>query len=278
MNNKRDGVSIFLYTLSALCFIATIVFLLYPTVSNWWNERHSTKAVASYEDDVSNLNEEEIERMFNEARQYNQKLQFKGSRFAPTDEEHEEYESILDVSGTGIIGYVEIDELNIKLPIYHGTSDVVLQKAIGHFEGSSFPIGENGTHAVLSGHSGLSSAKMFTDLPKLKIGDEFKVTVLGKEMHYQIDRIETVLPNNLNYFELNPDNDYVTLVTCTPYGINSHRLLVRGSRIESEREYSPIVATEQVVQSIFDNPITRGQTITASKLLQSFKDNASLES
>ena len=275
MNKKRNDVSIFLYALSALCFIVTIVFLLYPTVSNWWNERHSSRAVASYDENVSNLNEEEIERMFNEARQYNQKLQFNGTRFTPTNEEHEKYESILDVSGTGIIGYVEIDKINVKLPIYHGTSDVVLQKAIGHFEGSSFPIGENGTHAVLSGHSGLSSAKMFTDLPKLNIGDEFKVTVLGKEMHYKIDRIETVLPDNLNYFELDSDNDYVTLVTCTPYGVNSHRLLVRGSRLESEKEYSSVISTEKTVESIFAKE-SNEQIVSVEEMIQSF--NTSFES
>lgn len=227
---KKFNISKFLYTLSALCFLITVMFMLYPTISDWWNKQHSSKAVASYNDTVDNLNEKEIERMLNEAREYNNKLQYNAFRFKPTDEEHENYEAILDVSGTGIIGYVEIEKLDIKIPIYHGTSDVVLQKAIGHFEGSSFPIGEKGTHAVISGHSGLSSAKMFTDLPKMEIGDEFTVTVLGMEMQYKVDRIETVLPDNLNFFELDSDGDYVTLVTCTPYGVNSHRLLVRGSR------------------------------------------------
>ena len=229
-NKKKFNISLFLYCVSAFCLVITIVFLLYPTVSNWLNEKNSSKAVASYNDTVNNLNEEEIEKVLNEAREYNRKLLYNSNRFSPTQEEHESYESILDVSGTGIMGYVEVEKLDIKLPIYHGTSDVVLQKAVGHFEGSSFPIGEKGTHAVISGHSGLSNAKMFTDLPKLEINDEFTVTVLGKEMKYKVDRIETVLPDNLNYFELDSDNDYVTLVTCTPYGVNSHRLLVRGSR------------------------------------------------
>lgn len=253
MKMEKNKLSVFLYTLSALCFIITILFLLYPTVSNWWNEKHSSKAVASYEDNVNNLNQQEIDRMFEVARKYNQKLMFNANRFMPTDEEHQFYESILDVSGTGIIGYVEIEKINVKIPIYHGTSDVVLQIAVGHFEGSSFPIGENGTHSVISGHSGLSSAKIFTDLPKLQIGDKFKVTVLGKVMNYEVDRIETVLPNNVNFFELESDNDYVTLVTCTPYGVNSHRLLVRGSRIESEKEKptQTINNSEKVVESIF---------------------------
>lgn len=166
-----------------------------------------------------------------ESLEYNNKLQYNSFRFKPTEEEHLKYESILDISGTGIMGYVEIEKIDVKLPIYHGTSDVVLQKAVGHFEGSSFPIGEKGTHAVISGHSGLSNAKMFTDLPKIEIGDTFIITVLGMTMEYKVDRIETVLPDNINYFELDSDNDYVTLVTCTPYGVNSHRLLVRGSRI-----------------------------------------------
>ena len=231
MKKKNFNVSTFLYCVSAFCLVITITFLLYPTVSNWLNEKNSSKVVASYNDTVDNLNEKEIIRMLNEAREYNNKLQYNSFRFKPTEEEHKKYESILDVSGTGIMGYVEIEKLDIKLPIYHGTSDVVLQKAVGHFEGSSFPIGEKGTHAVISGHSGLSNAKMFTDLSKMEIGDTFIVKVLGMTMEYKVDRIETVLPDNLNYFELDSDNDYVTLVTCTPYGVNSHRLLVRGSRI-----------------------------------------------
>ena len=231
MKKKNFNISTFLYCVSAFCLVITITFLLYPTVSNWLNEKNSSKVVASYNDTVDNLNEKEIIRMLNEAREYNNKLQYNSFRFKPTEEEHKKYESILDVSGTGIMGYVEIEKLDIKLPIYHGTSDVVLQKAVGHFEGSSFPIGEKGTHAVISGHSGLSNAKMFTDLSKMEIGDTFIVKVLGMTMEYKVDRIETVLPDNLNYFELDSDNDYVTLVTCTPYGVNSHRLLVRGSRI-----------------------------------------------
>lgn len=229
MKNKFN-LSTFLYLLSALCFLMTICFMLYPTISNWWNKQIASKAVAVYEETVDNFNEKEINRMLNEAREYNQKLQYNSLRFNPTEEEHLKYESILDVSGTGIMGYVEIEKLDIKIPIYHGTSDVVLQKAIGHFEGSSFPIGENGIHAVISGHSGLSNAKMFTDLSKMEIGDTFIVTILGMNLEYEVDRIETVLPDNLNYFELDSNEDYVTLVTCTPYGVNSHRLLVRGSR------------------------------------------------
>lgn len=231
MKKNKFNISTFFYILSGFCFIITISFLLYPTVSNYLNDKNSSKVVASYNDTVNDLNEEEINKMLDEAREYNNKLQYNSFRFKPTEEEHLKYESILDISGTGIMGYVEIEKIDVKLPIYHGTSDVVLQKAVGHFEGSSFPIGEKGTHAVISGHSGLSNAKMFTDLPKIEIGDTFIITVLGMTMEYKVDRIETVLPDNINYFELDSDNDYVTLVTCTPYGVNSHRLLVRGSRI-----------------------------------------------
>ena len=231
MKKNKFNISTFFYILSGICFIITISFLLYPTVSNYLNDKNSSKVVASYNDTVNDLNEEEINKMLDEAREYNNKLQYNSFRFKPTEEEHLKYESILDISGTGIMGYVEIEKIDVKLPIYHGTSDVVLQKAVGHFEGSSFPIGEKGTHAVISGHSGLSNAKMFTDLPKIEIGDTFIITVLGMTMEYKVDRIETVLPDNINYFELDSDNDYVTLVTCTPYGVNSHRLLVRGSRI-----------------------------------------------
>lgn len=235
MKKKKFNISTFLYCVSAFCFVITITFLLYPTVSNYLNEKNSSKVVASYNEVVDNLNEEEINRMLKEAREYNNNLRYDAFRFKPTEEKHQEYESILDVSGTGIMGYVEIEKLDVKLPIYHGTSDVVLQKAIGHFEGSSFPIGDKGTHAVISGHSGLSNAKMFTDLPKMEIGDTFIITVLGMVMEYKVDRIETVLPDDLNYFELDDDNEYVTLVTCTPYGVNSHRLLVRGSRLRHQK-------------------------------------------
>ncbi|MBQ1680942.1 MULTISPECIES: class C sortase [Agathobacter] len=216
--------------------------LLYPTFSDWWNSFHQSKAIAAYTDAVDELSNEEATRMYEEAKAYNEALLSKTDRWEMTDEEYQKYESILDVTGTGIMGYVEIPSVDISLPIYHGLSEEVLQIGVGHIEGSSFPIGGRSTHCVLSSHRGLPSAKLFTDIDQMVEGDIFFLHTLGNTLTYQVDQIRIVLPEELNELKIESDKDYCTLVTCTPYGINSHRLLVRGHRIPTSKANAVIVS------------------------------------
>lgn len=228
---KTDRVLLFLCTTAVLLFLLCMGLLFYPTVSEWWNKQHTSSIVSDYASVVDDMDEELRNKMLAEAEEYNKKLWENPLRFIPEKMDHELYNSVLDVSGTGVMGYVEIPSIKVKLPIYHGTEDAVLQIAAGHMEGSSFPVGGPGTHAIISGHTGLPSASLFTDLTQLKVGDMFTVNVLGRELLYSVDAINVVLPDDFNYFVLEEDKDYVTLVTCTPYGVNTHRLLVRGSRV-----------------------------------------------
>lgn len=216
--------------LVVIAVLTGIGLLLYPTVSNWLNEKNASKAIADYSQAVEALDTVDIQKMLEEARAYNQSLVGNTSRFEPTEEDSARYHSILDVSGTGIMGYVEIPSIGVKLPIYHGTEDSVLQVAAGHIEGSSLPVGGENTHVAISGHCGLPSAKLFTKLDTLKVGDEFNLSVLGKTLNYKVDDIVIVLPDDFSPLSIEGGEDQVTLITCTPYGVNSHRLMVRGTR------------------------------------------------
>lgn len=229
----------------AIIILLGVGLLLYPTVANKWNNLHATKAIASYMDTVTNMTEDNYDKMWADARVYNESLVNKESRFEPTEEEHALYESLLDVTGTGIMGYVEIPCIKVKLPIYHTTDETVLQIAAGHLEGSSLPIGGPSTHAAISGHTGMTSAKLFTALEKMKIGDTFFIHVLNTTLEYEVDQIDVVLPDETDILHIEEGEDYLTLITCTPYGVNSHRLLVRGSRTE----YIPI-AEENEIQEV----------------------------
>lgn len=214
--------------------LAGVGLIGYPTFSDWWNSFHQSRAIAGYAEQVSQINDDDYKKMLEEARACNEELLNKGDgRFNMKDEERERYNGILDISGTGIMGYVNIPKINVSLPIYHGTDESVLQIAVGHIEGTSFPVGGTGTHAVISGHRGLPSAKLFTDLDQLVEGDIFQITVLDETLTYEVDQIRIVMPNELEELAIDPEKDYFTLVTCTPYGINSHRMLVRGHRIEN---------------------------------------------
>lgn len=214
-------------------FIAGLFLLIYPSFSNAWNTAHSAKLVATYIKKTMSFDENDQEEMFKSAETYNETLLNNPNRYQMSDAERNEYDNLLDITGTGIMGYISIPDIDVELPIYHGTDPAVLQIAAGHLEGSSLPVGGKGTHAVITGHRGLPQAKLFTDLPKLQIGDIFQITVLNKTLTYEVDQILTVLPDEVESLAIDPDQDYVTLVTCTPYGINSHRLLVRGHRIEN---------------------------------------------
>lgn len=227
-----------------LIFLIGLSLLLYPTISDYWNSLHQSRAVSEYARNVADLNDELYEKLWEEAQSYNQTLVGKTGRYHMTNEERKEYESLLDVSGDGIIGYIEIPIIDCSLPIYHGTDEGVLQIAIGHIEGSSLPVGGESTHCVLSGHRGLPSAKLFTDLDKLVEGDTFMLFILDETLTYEVDQIRIVEPNQLDSLEIEEGKDYCTLVTCTPYGINTHRLLVRGHRIENQKNGSVRVTAD----------------------------------
>ena len=206
----------------------------YPTFSDYWNSFHQSQAVTSYVENVANLDTEQYEALWNEAVAYNKKLAKTGIQWNMTDEEKEEYNEYLKVDDSGIMGYIDIPVIDCSLPIYHGTDESVLQVAIGHIEGSSLPVGGEGSHCVISGHRGLPSARLFTDLDKLVEGDIFILHTLDATLTYEVDQIRIVEPTDLSNLQIEGGKDYCTLVTCTPYGINTHRLLVRGHRIENQ--------------------------------------------
>jgi sortase A len=239
---KSSGKNRLFNLLIAVIIVVGVALIVYPGFSDWWNNLHQSRAVAAYVEKVADLSKEEYDSMWNEAVEYNKTLLNNNDRFTPTDEEDAAYRSILDVTGTGIMGYIDIPSIDVELPVYHGTDDTVLQIAVGHIEGSSFPVGGEGTHCVVSGHTGLPSAKLFTDISKLKNGDTFKLQVLDRTLTYQVDQIDVVLPNQLDDLAIDPSQDYCTLVTCTPYGVNTHRLLVRGHRIPTAADDARITA------------------------------------
>ncbi len=219
-----------------LIFGIGVSLLLYPTVSNFWNERHQSKVIANYVKAVEKLDSKNYEEILQEAKTFNQSLEETGLHFPLTEEEDIAYQKALNPTQDGIMGYIEIPKIHVKLAIYHGTSDAILQIAAGHLEGSSLPIGGESTHAVLLGHRGLPSAKLFTSLDKLVLGDLFYLSYLNQKIAYEVDEIKVVEPEELNQLQIEEGKDLVTLVTCTPYGINSHRLLVRGHQVPISQE------------------------------------------
>ena len=231
-----------------LILLVGLSLLLYPSVSDYWNSFHSSRAISAYTEDVANLDEAQYEEMWSAARAYNRALAERSTNFALSDAQKEEYEKLLDISGVGIMGYLEIPELNMSLPIYHGTEESVLQIAAGHLEWSSLPVGGESSHCVISGHRGLPSAKLFTDLDKLQEGDVFVLRVLDEVLTYEVDQIRVVEPSQVSDLEIVEGSDLCTLVTCTPYGINTHRLLVRGHRIENIQESQTIRVTSDAIQ------------------------------
>ena len=234
--------------LLSLAFLAGLSLLLYPTASDYWNSMHASKAVADYSAEVTQLTKTQYDEIWAAAAAYNQSLRDRSGSFYLTDEQKEQYASQLDVSGTGIMGYIEIPNIKLSLPIYHGTEDSVLQIAVGHLEWSSLPVGGEGTHCVLSGHRGLPSAKLFTNLDQLVEGDTFVLRVLDEVLTYQVDQILIVEPEDTDALKAEEGKDLCTLVTCTPYGINSHRLLVRGHRIENQAQAEAIRVTSDAMQ------------------------------
>ena len=238
----------FLNILLVLVFLVGLSLLLYPSVSDYWNSFHQTRAIAIYAEEVATLDNEQYDELWAAAQQYNRSLTERGNAYVLSEEQKEAYEELLDVSGLGVMGYIEIPEIDVSLPVYHGTEESVLQIAVGHLDWSSLPVGGESTHCVLSGHRGLPSAKLFTNLDKLTEGDIFLLRVLDEVLTYEVDQILIVEPQETGALRIEEGKDYCTLVTCTPYGINTHRLLVRGHRIENQANAASIRVTADAMQ------------------------------
>ena len=250
-------------------FLLGLGILLYPSVSDYWNSMHQTRAIGAYEDTLSGMTQKDYSEYFAQAEAYNAALAslptpLTGYEVLDTLEEVPKYRDVLDVNGMGIMGYIDIDEIGVELPIYHGTDPSVLNVAVGHLEGTSLPVGGVGTHCVLSAHRGLPSARLFTDLDRLKVGDTFTLTVLNRLLTYQVDQVLIVEPDQVEALAIDPNEDYCTLVTCTPYGINTHRLLVRGRRVENAEEKPVIYVPADMVRI---DPLVVTPAVAAPMLL-----------
>lgn len=242
MKKKRNVIST---AILVVLLLVGLSVMLYPTVSDWWNSRVQTRAIATYNQSVEQMDTGDKERLLMEAHSYNATLSHLTAPFTNW-EDAGNYDKILDISGTGIMGYISIPKIQVELPIYHGTSAEVLNVAVGHLQGSSFPVGGENTHAVISAHRGLPSAKLFSDLDQLAEGDTFTVTILDEVLTYEVEKIFIVKPDELDKLAIIPGGDYVTLMTCTPYGVNSHRLLVRAHRVDTVYPHNVKVAADAV--------------------------------
>ena len=231
-----------------LILIIGLSLLLYPTFADWWNSSRSSQAIATYSEDVANLEQEVYDTIWNSAQDYNRTLLDRSNSYVLTEEMKAEYHHLLNLSGTGIMGYIEIPSLKVTLPVYHGTDEGVLQVAVGHLEWTSLPVGGSSTHCVVSGHRGLPSARLFTDLDQMAEGDVFMFRILDEVLTYEVDQILIVEPHQTDALLIREGEDLCTLVTCTPYGVNSHRLLVRGHRIENLEEARVVRVTADAIQ------------------------------
>ncbi|MYN70162.1 class C sortase [Streptococcus suis] len=236
-------------------FLSGLLLLLYPSFSDYWNSFHQSQAIMSYAENVSRMTEEDYKSLFKQAHEYNQTIAKHVVSLKLNEGDRKRYQSQLNINGDGIMGYISIPKIDVKLSIHHGTDDAVLQTAVGHVEGTSLPIGGEGTHSVLSAHRGLPSAKLFTELDQLKEGDLFTLHILNETLTYEVDQIRVVFPTNLTDLAMVNDEDYCTLVTCTPYGINTHRLLVRGHRISNVDGDVKLVADALQIKPLFVAPI-----------------------
>ena len=247
MKKKKGN---FTTLLLILVLLAGLSLLLYPSVSDYWNSFHKTRAIATYAEEVANLNQDQYDEIWAAAESYNASLTDRVNAYLLSDAQKEEYQQLLNVSGLGVMGYIEIPSIDCSLPIYHGTEESVLQIAVGHLEWSSLPVGGESTHCVLSGHRGLPSSELLTNLDHLEYGDAFYLHVLGDTLEYRVDRVTIVEPGDFQLLGIEEGKDYVTLITCTPYGINSHRLLVRGVRVAAGAHGSAALPLINEVRSL----------------------------
>ncbi|WP_408070820.1 class C sortase [Butyrivibrio sp. JL13D10] len=246
----------------AVIFIVGLGIFLYPSVSNYINTKNQSRTVTNYEELMASMTEEDYEQYWTAAKEYNEKIKSRGMNFNLSDEELAEYHATLDPTGTGVMGHIEIEKIGVDLPIYHDVTESVLQVGIGHIPGSSLPTGTTGTHALLSGHRGLPSAKLFSELDQMIEGDTFLLHIMNQTFAYQVDNIQIVLPEETQSLTIYPNNDYVTLVTCTPYGVNTHRMLVRGKRVDYNEETRLIVPADATkVNNLVVAPFIAGPVI-----------------
>ena len=253
--------------LLVVALLAGVSLLLYPSLSDYWNSLHATQVVSNYAQQVQTMDRSRYETMWNDAVAYNRSLLTRSTDFALTDAQKRQYDALLNVDGTGIMGYLEIPVLEVTLPIYHGTDDSVLQVGAGHIEWSSLPTGGESTHCVLSGHRGLPSAKLFTNLDQLVPGDTFVIRVLDEVMTYEVDQILIVEPTDVSALTVEDGKDLCTLVTCTPYGVNSHRLLVRGHRVENASEAIRVTSDAVQIEPLIVAPLVAMPLLLALLLL-----------
>ena len=245
MNKKNDAISTIILILVILIGLS---LLLYPAFSEYWNDKVSSHAVALYQEQLDAIDEEQYTELWEFAYRHNESLRTRENAYKLYEDQIETYNEALDVGGNGVMGYIEIPAINVSLPIYHGTSEPVLQIAVGHLEWTSLPTGGESSHTVLSGHRGLPSAKLFTDLDKLVVSDRFKIHILDQVLTYEVDQILIVLPDETDSLLIQEGKDLCTLVTCTPYGVNSHRLLVRGHRVENDADAVNVRVTSDAIQ------------------------------
>lgn len=231
-----------------LIFLIGLSLLLYPTFADWWNSLHQSRAIASYSEAVADIDDDRYKQIWDAAWEYNQSLIDRPNSFLLSEEQRLAYNQLLDVGGTGVMGYIEIPKIGVSLPIYHGTDAAVLQVAVGHLEWTSLPVGGAGSHCVVSGHRGLPSAKLFTDLDKMAVGDQFIMRILDEILTYEVDQVLIVEPHVTEDLLIEAGKDLCTLVTCTPYGINSHRMLVRGHRVTTQEAARVIRVTADAIQ------------------------------
>lgn len=247
----------------ALAFVAGLFLLLYPTVSDLINSSRMYHAINTYEESLDQVGLSEYVSLLEDARAYNERLAQGRTHYVEGEPQDEEYASLLDIDGTGMMGYVTIDKIDVQLPIYHGTSDAVLGAGVGHLEGSSLPIGGEGAHAVLTGHRGLPSARLFTDLDQLEVGDTFVLNIMNETLTYEVDQARIVDPDELDDIQVVPGEDLCTLVTCTPYGVNTQRLLVRGHRVPNAQELNVTPDATQVDPLIVASVLAAGMLAVA---------------
>lgn len=240
--------------LLCLLFLIGVCLIAYPTFSDWWNSFHQSRAIMSYAEAVSDMGNAEYDRLIGAAEEYNRDLSRTGVLWRMTEKQKEEYRQELAFNNAGIMGYLDIPKIRVSLPVYHGISESVLQTSIGHIEGTSLPVGGEGSHCVLSGHRGLPSARLFTDLDRLQPGDTWTLTVLNETLTYECDQVLVVLPEDVSPIRIFAGQDYCTLLTCTPYGINTHRLLVRGHRTRNAQGDAKVVADAIQIQTIYTAP------------------------
>lgn len=239
MKKKRKWSTIILLSI----FFVGLSVLLYPSISSYWNYRHQSQMIVDYESMLQNVQKEDYSALFEEAYEYNKQLASLELPLINYDK-LKNYFDILDISGTGMMGYISIDKIGVELPVYHGTSNAVLSMAVGHLQGTSFPVGGESTHSVVSAHRGLPNAVLFTHLDRMEIGDTFEFVILDRTITYQVDQIKIVTPDDTRDIAIIEGEDYCTLLTCTPYAINTHRLLVRGKQIDNTQKKNIYITSE----------------------------------